>query len=131
MAYLPDSNALIGVMVRRHPRLERRFRIHRSEMLLSSIVLHELYFGAYKSSRREENLENLLLLRLPVIDFDSSDARVAAEVRAQLKRKGTPIGPHDVLIAGQALARGLTVASANLREFRRVEGLSVEDWGAG
>ena len=63
--------------------------------------------------------------------FDPEDARAAAEIRADLKRKGTPIGPYDVLIAGQSLARGLTVVTANLREFERVEGLKVEDWTAG
>jgi len=55
---------------------------------------------------------------------------VAGVIRADLKRKGTPIGPYDVLIAGQAIARGLTVVTRNVGEFRRVEGLKVEEWAA-
>jgi tRNA(fMet)-specific endonuclease VapC len=128
MQYLLDSNLLIRVMVGRDRAVRRRLQIHRSELLLSSVVLHELYYGAYKSSRQQENLDNLLLLRIPVIPFDAEDARAAASIRADLEHKGTPIGPYDTLIAGQALARGLTVVTGNRREFERVEGLAVDDW---
>jgi tRNA(fMet)-specific endonuclease VapC len=58
------------------------------------------------------------------------DARAAGQIKADLKRKGTPIGPYDLLIAGQARARGLTVVTRNVGEFRRVEGLTVEEWVA-
>jgi len=63
-----------------------------------------------------------------ILDFDPEDARHAGEVRAQLALAGTPIGPYDVLIAGQALARSLTLVTHNMREFQRVVGLSIEDW---
>jgi tRNA(fMet)-specific endonuclease VapC len=65
---------------------------------------------------------------LQVLDIDSSDGRAAGEIRAALQRLGTPIRPYDVLIAGQAKARGLTVVTNNTAEFKRVEGLAVEDW---
>lgn len=79
----------------------------------------------------ERNLKRIALLRLTEIVFDTEDARAAAAIRADLKRKGTPIGPYDLLIAGQAMARGLAVVTANVREFERVDGLKVEDWTAG
>ena len=60
--------------------------------------------------------------------FSIEDAGSAAVVRARLERKGTPIGPYDVLLAGQALARDLTLVTNNTREFRRVKGLKLEDW---
>ena len=63
-----------------------------------------------------------------MLSFDEEDARISGEIRAQLAKKGTPIGPYDVLIAGQALARGLTLVTANTREFSRVEGLRLVDW---
>jgi tRNA(fMet)-specific endonuclease VapC len=63
-----------------------------------------------------------------VLEFDEEDARHAGEIRAQLASKGTPIGPFDVLIAGQARARELTLVTHNTSEFRRVPGLKVEDW---
>jgi tRNA(fMet)-specific endonuclease VapC len=95
---------------------------------VSAIVTHELYFGAYRSSRMAENLARLDGLRLAVLDFDNEDARHAGEVRAALAAAGTPIGPYDVLIAGQALARGMTLVTRNMQEFQRVASLRAEDW---
>jgi tRNA(fMet)-specific endonuclease VapC len=63
-----------------------------------------------------------------VIDFDASDAEAAGMVRAELERRKSSIGPMDALIAGQALARGLTLVTANVREFSRVDGLGWQDW---
>jgi len=108
--------------------LARRVRIHGHEIGLSAVVLHELYFGAFGGSGSSDQIHRLDRLRLPLIPLDRDDARVAAEIRADLRRKGTPIGPYDLLIAGQALARGLVVVTRNVREFERVKGLAVEDW---
>lgn len=130
MRFLLDTNLIIATIVHDNRAAARRLRVHRHEVGLSAIVLHELYFGAFKSGRTEESLAVVEAIGLPLIPFEAEDARRAGEVRADLARKGTPIGPYDLLIAGQALARGLTVVTANVREFQRVEGLVVEDWGA-
>lgn len=97
---------------------------------LSSIVARELYFGAHKSAKVQHNLETLRLLfaGFPILDFDQRDAFTAGEVRAVRAVKGTPIGPYNALIAGQAKARGLVLVTNNLDEFNRVDGLRVEDW---
>ena len=94
------------------------------------MVAHELYFGAYRSEKMEFNLETLRLLfaDLSILEFDREDARVAGEIRADLRRRGTPIGPYDVLIAGQAKARNLTLVTNNTGEFSRIVGLQIEDW---
>ena len=63
-----------------------------------------------------------------MLEFDEDDARCAGEIRDLLRRAGTPIGPYDTLIAGQALARDLTLVTHNTREFSRVSGLRLEDW---
>jgi tRNA(fMet)-specific endonuclease VapC len=63
-----------------------------------------------------------------VLEFDKEDARRSGQIRALLASKGTPIGPYDVLIAGQAIARNLTLITHNTDEFRRVPGLRIEDW---
>lgn len=99
---------------------------------LPSIVTHELYFGAHKSAKVQHNLETLRLLfaNFPVLEFDQRDAFTAGEIRALLAAKGTPIGPYDVLIAGQARARGLVLVTNNIGEFDRVDGLRVEDWSS-
>lgn len=128
MMYLLDSNAVIGIM-KFHPVILARLKTHEpSHCAISSLVLHELYFGAYKSERRTANLKDVDLLAFAVLDFDRNDARRAGEIRASLRSRGTPIGPYDVLIAGQALARDLILVTHNAAEFSRVEGLRVENW---
>ncbi|HEX8625881.1 MAG TPA: type II toxin-antitoxin system VapC family toxin [Allosphingosinicella sp.] len=130
MRYLIDTNIVIALTVRDDRALGRMLRYHRSESGIPTVVLHELYAGAYASKRMRRSLDIIETLRLPSISFDAEDARAAGEIKAQLKRRGTPIGPNDVLIAGQARARGLTVVTRNVGEFRRVEGLQVEAWAA-
>ena len=98
------------------------------DFAISAIVAHELFYGAYKGQRTAENLARVDALRFEVLDFDREDARQAGELRARLAAAGTPIGSYDVLIAGQALARALTLVTHNTREFQRVPGLRIEDW---
>lgn len=131
MPWLVDTNAIIALVTGRSEPLRRRVEAAEPGTLTTSaIVAHELYFGAYRSQKIEFNLETLRLLfaDLVVLDLDREDARTAGEIRAVLARQGTPIGPYDVLIAGQAKARGLTLVTNNVPEFRRVPGLEVEDW---
>lgn len=129
MLYSLDTNAVIALMSGKPAGVRERVAgLTPDDAGISTIVLHELLWGAYKSERIEHNLQRIALLRMTEIVFDGEDARAAAELRAGLKRKGTPIGPYDLLIAGQALTRGLTVVTANVGEFARVEGLKVEDW---
>lgn len=128
MRYLLDTNAIIA-LVRKNDALLSRLKAHAPDAFgISAVVLHELYYGAYKSVNVDANLVRVEGLRFEVVDFDAEDARMAGQVRARLATSGTPIGPYDVLIAGQALSRGLTLVSRNLREFSRVPGLAVEDW---
>jgi tRNA(fMet)-specific endonuclease VapC len=75
-----------------------------------------------------QNLARVDGLQFVVLEFDQEDARQAGEIRAALAATGTPIGPYDVLIAGQARARSLVLVTHNTREFSRVSGLDIEDW---
>lgn len=130
MKYLLDSNAVIAAL-KRHAGLTSRLRQHQpQDFAVSAIVAHELFFGAYKSKRIAENLARIDELQFEILDFDQEDARHAGELRATLAAAGIPIGPYDILIAGQALARGLTLITHNVREFQRVPALAVEDWEA-
>ncbi|MFD1911849.1 type II toxin-antitoxin system tRNA(fMet)-specific endonuclease VapC [Halodurantibacterium flavum] len=131
---LLDTNAVIALVTRRSERLLHRVNSKEpGSLAVSSIVAHELWYGAYKSQKVAFNLETLRLLfaDLPILDFDREDARVAGEIRAELKRQGTPIGPYDVLIAGQAKARDMTLVTNNTGEFARIAGLRLEDWTQG
>ena len=89
---------------------------------MSSIVSYELSFGAYSSQRVEQNLQIIEGLQFDVLEFSKSDAHAAGEIRADLKKQGTPIGPYDVLIGGQAIARSLILVTNNMKEFKRVRG---------
>lgn len=129
MRYLLDTNAVIALLNDPHGQVAQHARQYiPADIGLSAIVAHELYYGAFKSKRRDQNIELVDGLFFEVLAFDREDARQAGEVRTVLAASGTPIGPYDVLIAGQAHARGLVLVSRNMREFQRVDGLSVENW---
>lgn len=128
MRILLDTNAVIAVMAGKAPVLDRLRQQALRDVAMSSVVIHELRYGASKSARRAENHARIDALRFEVVPFDEGDARRAGEVRAALERAGTPIGAYDLLIAGQALARDLILVTRNVREFERVEGLRFEDW---
>lgn len=131
MRFLLDSNAVIALLNDPAGHVSRRVRQYQPvDIGLSAIVMHELYFGAFKSQRRDRNLAIVDGLRIEVIPFDQEDARHAGEIRAALAAQGTPIGGYDVLIAGQARARALTMVTRNLREFQCVDGLRSESWEA-
>jgi tRNA(fMet)-specific endonuclease VapC len=131
ITHLLDTNSVIAILSGRSEKIFAKIVTSANgSIALPTIVAHELYFGAYKSARIAHNLNILRLFTkdIPVLDYDQRDAMHAGEVRALLAARGTPIGPYDVLIAGQAKARAMTVVTNNVGEFERVAGLSVEDW---
>ena len=127
--YLLDTNACIALLNESSRPLSRRARRHRPASIgVPAPVAFELYYGAFNSRTRDRNLGLLDRMALEIVPFDSGDARMAGVIRSELERRGLPIGPYDVLIAGQARARGLILVTANTREFARVDQLTVEDW---
>jgi len=134
VSYLLDTNAVVALLRNKPAKARERYREAEASgdyLALSSVVLFELWYGVAKSSQVPENTERLRILLsgdLDLLDFDDEDARTAGQVRAALEKSGNPIGAYDLLIAGQALRRGLTVVTANTAEFGRVKGLSWQDW---
>jgi tRNA(fMet)-specific endonuclease VapC len=136
--YALDTNACIALINGRPPGVRERFRQAQQRgdtFAVSTVVLYELRYGVAKSQHPAASgarLEGFLLGPVEVLPFDEDDAADAGAVRAVLERAGTPIGAYDLLIAGQARRRGLTLVTANVSEFGRVSGLAWEDWaGAG
>lgn len=86
--------------------------------------------GVEKSQAVEKNriAMSLFLSAITVLDFDGEAAEAYGQIRAELERKGTPIDPMDLLIAGHARSQGLILVTNNTREFARVTGLRIEDW---
>jgi tRNA(fMet)-specific endonuclease VapC len=101
-----------------------------SEIVASPVASHELLFGCLISPRPQHHLDRAqaLLADLRRVDLTHEDSLAAARIRRDLRRQGRSIGAYDLLIAGQALNRGWTMVSANLREYTRVENLRVVDW---
>jgi len=100
------------------------------EIAVPAVVVFELEVGVARSTqpkKRRGQLDALLAL-VTVLPFDHAAARCAAELNAALSAAGTPIGPMDTLIAGSAVAHHATLVTHNVREFRRVKGLKIEDW---
>ena len=129
MRYLLDANAVIALLNDTTSPIARRVRRYAPrDVGVSAVVIHELSYGAFKSQRLQKNVARVDALQFPVLEFDGEDARLAGEIRAYLAAKGTPVGPYDVLIAGQAKARKLTLVTYKTTEFQRVPGLKVEDW---
>jgi tRNA(fMet)-specific endonuclease VapC len=129
MRYLLDANAVIALLNDTTSPIARRIRRYAPrDFGVSAVVIHELYYGAFKSQRVDQNVARVDALQFSVLEFDEEDARQSGQIRAHLASNGTPIGPYDVLIAGQAKARALTLVTHNTTEFQRVPGLKVEDW---
>lgn len=130
MRYLLDTN-IVSVWARQtSPRLLARvLGTPPADLCISVLVEHELRFGfALTPGIRAEELTLRLLAALPGIPFGSAEAQRAAVLRSKLSRVGRPIGPYDLLIAATALEHQMTLVTHNVREFRRVDGLMVEDW---
>lgn len=109
----------------------RLARVQPEDQFTSSVTLGELLYGAHRSSRTEallQRIEETLVAELPVLPFDAAAARRYGELRAELERRGTPIGDADTRVAAIALSRGLAVVTGNERHFRQVPDLEVENW---
>ena len=134
MSYLLDTNACIALMNGAPTAVRSRFEEAIQGGLavyVSSVVAFELWYGIAKSARVEANtrrFELLLSSSVTALTFDDEDSRAAGSIRATLEAAGKPMGAYDYLIAGQALARQLTLVTANVSEFSRVKGLSWQDW---
>jgi len=128
--YLLDTNIVIYVIKRRPVEMLSRFNAQLGRMAISSITLAELYYGAEKSQFPDRNLRVIedFVSRLDVLNYDARAALHYGAIRADLERKGTPVGANDLHIAAHARSAGLTLVSNNLREFSRVDGLLSENW---
>jgi tRNA(fMet)-specific endonuclease VapC len=130
LKYMLDTNIVIYLIKRRPIELLGVFNQHAGQMCISSITLAELLHGVEKSSRPDHNLLQVedFISRLEVLSYGNKAASHYGDIRADLEKKGTPIGVNDLHIAGHARSEGLTLASNNVREFERVEALRLVNW---
>ena len=133
MRYMLDTN-IVAFAKNNRPEvvLERMRRFDPGDLCVSSITLAELEYGVFNSSNPERNqlALTLFLANIEVVPFGDDAAVEYGRIRADLRRKGTPIGANDLLIAAHAKSLGMTLVTNNTREFSRVEGLVLEDWAS-
>ncbi|PMB53139.1 VapC toxin family PIN domain ribonuclease [Fischerella thermalis CCMEE 5201] len=133
MNYLLDTNTCIRYLNRKSISIYNRLNLlSPRDIFLCDVVKFELYYGAYRSSRQQENLETLRVFfsEFVSLPFDSQAAAICGYIRSQLTKQGTPIGAYDLQIAAIALANDLTLVTHNVAEFSRVDELKIEDWEA-
>ena len=129
--YLLDTNICIYLIKKRPKKvLDRLLACSPEEVALSVVTLSELSYGVSKSKAQARNRAALELFLAPfqVLPYSVDAALAYGDMRAALERKGTPIGPMDLMIAAHAVALRATLVSNNIREFRRVPGLTLENW---
>ena len=128
--YLLDTNTIIYFFKGMGNISKNLFNISPKDIFVPSIVIYELEVGIAKSNdsqKREEQLKRLLS-QINIIDFSQKEAIQSAKIRADLEKKGTPIGSIDILIAGCAKANNFILVTRNTKEFQRVENLNIVDW---
>ncbi|WP_130835891.1 type II toxin-antitoxin system tRNA(fMet)-specific endonuclease VapC [[Erwinia] mediterraneensis] len=130
LKFMLDTNICIFTIKNKPEHVRTRFNLNTARMCISTVTLMELIYGAEKSQAPERNLAVVegFLSRLDVLDYDALAAVHTGQIRAELARKGTPVGPYDQMIAGHARSRGLIVVTNNLHEFERIPGIRTEDW---
>ena len=136
VTYLLDTNACIALINGKPAPVRARFQKATeagAEMVVSSVVAFELWYGVAKSAQPDLNaarVETFFAGPLRILAFDEEDAKATGMIRAAMESIGRPIGAYDLLIAGQALRHKMTLVTANVREFRRVKGLEWQDWAS-
>jgi tRNA(fMet)-specific endonuclease VapC len=131
MTFLLDTNVCVVYLNQPQSKVTAHLHSFKSEQIaVCSVVKAELFFGAMKSQRPEQTLEKQqrFLAAVRSLPFDDAAALIFGQIRANLQRQGTPIGPYDLQIAAIALANDLTLVTHNTREFARIDGLRLVDW---
>lgn len=129
--YLLDTNT-VSYLLRgaSKPLADRIAMTRREDVAISILTAMELHFGLAKNPKatRTKAAVEAFLATIPIADLPEGIAPVYGDVRADLERRGVPIGPIDTILAAHALALGCTLVTSNTKEFRRVVGLRCEDW---
>jgi tRNA(fMet)-specific endonuclease VapC len=130
LKYMLDTNIVIYVIKRKPIEVLEKFNQNALRICVSSITYAELIYGVEKSTKSAHNLRHVedFISRLEVLDYGMKAANHYGEIRSNLEKAGSPIGPNDLHIAAHARSEGLVLVSNNLKEFKRVAGLRLENW---
>jgi tRNA(fMet)-specific endonuclease VapC len=129
--YLLDTNICIYIINKKPEAVYQRFKkVSLDNIFISTISEYEIKYGVEKSQKSDHNkkIVNEFLGFLNILPFDSESASIAGSIRNTLEKKGQIIGPYDLLIASQALAKDAILVTNNEKEFKRIKNLKVENW---
>ena len=129
--YFLDTNTCVYFLKGTYRSILEEFKKRKPEEIkIPSMVKAELLLGVEKSERREENLNicKKFLEPFEIVGFDDHAAMLYAKIRASLEKKGKTIGPNDMIIAATVMARRGILISHNVKEFKQITGLQLEDW---
>lgn len=128
--YVLDTNVLIYFFKGLGGVSKKLLSVSPKDIGIPAVVIYELEYGIAKSSsprKRQQQLTELCSL-VNVLSFGGPEAKLTAEIRARLEKKGTPIGPYDLLIAGTAVSHKAVLVTNNVKEFSRIPKLQIENW---
>ncbi len=131
MRYMLDTNICIYAIKHKPEKVFQKLQeVEPEDVCVSSVTYAELVHGVEKSAVVEKNRLALymLLANIEILDFNVDAADCYGKIRADLEKKGTPIGPLDMMIAGHAQSLGYTVVTNNVKEFSRVSNLKIDNW---
>ena len=131
MKILLDTNICIYLINKKSEAILRHFNEYKAgEIGISSITYSELIFGAYKSSKVEQNLEALseFILPLEIVPFDDEAGFAYGKIRANLEKKGILIGPMDLLIGSHAISLQIPLVTNNEKEFNKISEIQLINW---
>jgi tRNA(fMet)-specific endonuclease VapC len=128
--YVLDTNILIYFFKGMGNVAQNFFSVAPQDIGVPAIVIHEIHYGLLRLSdpeKRRKQFHDFMQVVKP-LPFGAKEANTAAEIRAELERKGTPIGPYDFLIAATALTDNHILVTHNTKQFQRVDDLKLTDW---
>ena len=130
LKYLLDTNIVIYVIKRRPLKVLDAFNANNDRMAISSITLSELIYGAEKSTAVDKNLRVVdeFVSHLEVLPYDAKASQHYGQIKSFLEKKGTLIGENDLHISAHTISQGLILVTNNLKEFKRVPHLALENW---
>ncbi len=131
MKFMLDTNICIYIIKQKPIKVLKHFTQYSpGDILISSITIAELRYGVEKSLHVQQNHDALsgFIVPLEIAAFDEKAAEEYGKVRAQIEKKGQPVGSMDMLIGAHALSLGVALVTNNTKEFRRIKGLKVENW---
>ena len=128
--YVLDTNILIYYFKGQGNVKSKLLSTSPKDIAIPSVVIYELELGILKSNspkKRKKQLKDMLSV-VEVLPFAEKEAQITASIRAELEKKGTPIGNYDYIIAGTAVANNGIIVTNNTKEFNRIKGLKLENW---